>query len=75
MKKIIVMPKFKSEGAEADWWASPVGRTFLKHKSSEDRQSKAKAKGSSLVAQLSNKPSVQIAIRPPAREGLLREEG
>lgn len=65
MKKIIVMPKFKSESAEADWWASPDGRSYVKNKYSENRQNKVNAEGSSLVAKLSNKPSVQIAIRLP----------
>jgi len=59
------MPKFKSEGEEADWWASPGGRAFLKQKSAEEHKGTIKSGGSSLVASLNKKRSVQIAIRLP----------
>lgn len=59
------MPKFKSESEEADWWASPAGRAFVKQKSAESQRKKTKAAGSSLVAKLNRKPSLQIAIRLP----------
>ena len=50
--------KFKSESEEADWWASRAGREYVRQKSS-------KARGSSLVAKMNQKRSVQIAIRLP----------
>jgi hypothetical protein len=58
-------PKFKTESEEADWWASPAGRTYVKRKSAEARSKGTKAVGSSLVARLNQKRSVQIAIRLP----------
>jgi predicted DNA binding CopG/RHH family protein len=58
------MPKFKSESEEADWWASPAGRVFLKRKSKELQARGAGPTGSALVAKL-NKPSTQIALRLP----------
>ena len=64
-KKLVQMPKFRSESAEADWWASPAGRAFLKQKSAEARSKRTKTGGSSLVARLNKKSSVQIAIRLP----------
>jgi predicted DNA binding CopG/RHH family protein len=56
------MPKFKSEGEEADWWASAAGRAFLKRRSRELQARGARPTGSALVAKL-NKPSTQIALR------------
>ena len=67
-KKSLRMPKFKSESEEADWWASPAGRAYVKQKSAEAQSKGAKAKGSSLVAMLNKKRSVQIAIRLPAAD-------
>jgi predicted DNA binding CopG/RHH family protein len=64
-KKMLEMPKFKSESEEADWWASPAGRALVKQKSAEGQRKKAKTAGSSLVAKLNKKPSLQIAIRLP----------
>jgi predicted DNA binding CopG/RHH family protein len=64
-RKSLEMPKFKSESEEADWWASPAGRAFVKQKSAESQRKKTKAAGSSLVAKLNRKPSLQIAIRLP----------
>jgi hypothetical protein len=32
-KKPIEMPMFANEGEEADWWASPQGREFVKQNS------------------------------------------
>ena len=64
-KKPLLMPKFKSESAEADWWASPAGRAYVKQKSSEARAAGAKPVGSGLVESLNKKRSVQIAIRLP----------
>ena len=68
-KKSVQIPKFRTESEEADWWASPVGRAYVKQKSAE-AQSKRAAKGtrragSRLVAMLNKKRSVQIALRLP----------
>ena len=59
------IPKFRSESDEADWWASPAGRAFVKQKSAEAQSKRIKAGGSPLVAMLNKKRSVQIAIRLP----------
>jgi predicted DNA binding CopG/RHH family protein len=64
-KKTPNMPRFKTESEEADWWASPVGRAYVKERSAEARSKGAKASGSSLVAKLNKKSSIQIAIRLP----------
>jgi lipopolysaccharide biosynthesis regulator YciM len=64
-KTMLEMPKFKTESEEADWWASPAGRAYVKRKSAEGRRKGTKAAGSTLVAKLSKKPSLQIAIRLP----------
>jgi hypothetical protein len=34
-KRTLEMPKFKNESEEADWWASPAGRAYVKRKSAE----------------------------------------
>lgn len=44
-KKKLQMPRFKSESEEADWWASPVGRSYVKQRSAETRSKGTKAKG------------------------------
>lgn len=67
-KKNLQMPKFKSESEEADWWASPVGRAYLKRKSTEARSTGARARGSSLVTKLNERRSTQIAIRLPGTD-------
>jgi len=64
-KKVLEMPRFLSESEEADWWASPAGRAYVKQKSAEGQRKKTKSAGSSLVAKLNKKPSLQIAIRLP----------
>ena len=64
-KKTIVMPKFKSEGEEADWWASRAGREYVKQKSADAQSQGTKSRGSSVVARMNQKSSVQIAIRLP----------
>lgn len=58
-------PKFRSGSEEADWWASPAGRAFVKQRSSEARSKGTRAGGSRLVSALNKKSSVQIAIRLP----------
>lgn len=55
-------PAFADEDAEAQWWASVDGRTFLKKKAALNE----KHKGSRLVANLNATKTVQIAIRLPA---------
>ena len=67
-KKRLQMPKFKSESEEADWWASPTGRAYVKQRSAEARPKGTKATGSGLVTKLSNKRSTQIAIRLPGTD-------
>ena len=59
------LPKFKSEGVEADWWASPSGRAFVKAKSSEARIRGMKMAESRLLSKLPAKKTVQIALRMP----------
>jgi hypothetical protein len=54
-----------NESAEADWWASPAGRAYVKQKSAEARAEGAKTGGSSLVSKLNRKSSIQIALRLP----------
>lgn len=60
------IPKFKTERAEAEWWASKAGRSYVKRKSRALHANGARSAGSPLVAQLSRKAkSTQIAIRLP----------
>ena len=54
-------PRFVSESAEADWWASDEGRAFLKQ-----QPPVVKKQGSQLVAKLSRANTVQIALRLPS---------
>ena len=63
--KPVAMPKFKSENEEADWWAGRTGRDYVKQKSAEARSKGTTVVGSSLVAKLNRKRSIQIAIRLP----------
>jgi hypothetical protein len=51
MKKQAI-PKFTSEDQEADWWASPAGRGYVKRRSAEAQSQGVKARGSSLVDRL-----------------------
>ena len=66
--KSLQMPSFKNESEEADWWASAEGRAYVKQRSAEARSKGAKVSGSPLVAKLSEKRSVQIAIRVPGAD-------
>ena len=66
--KSLQMPSFKNESEEADWWASAEGRAYVKQRSAEAHSKGAKASGSRLVAKLSEKRSVQIAIRLPGAD-------
>jgi len=63
VEKTLYMPRFKSESEEADWWASPAGRAYLKQRSAEARSKGTRASGSALVAKLNKRSSIQIAIR------------
>src|SRR5712691_9701977 len=65
MNKTIEIPKFETESEEADWWASRAGRDYVKRKSAEAQSKGTKAKGSTIVAKLNQKSSIQIAIRLP----------
>jgi predicted DNA binding CopG/RHH family protein len=67
-KETLQMPSFKNESEEADWWASPAGRAYVKQRSAEASSKGAKTRGSGLVAKLNEKRSVQIAIRLPATD-------
>jgi len=51
-KKAPQMPKFRNESEEADWWASPPGRFYVKQKISAGPSEKDLGRGSSLVARL-----------------------
>jgi predicted DNA binding CopG/RHH family protein len=64
-RKIPVIPTFKGESEEADWWASRAGREYVKLKAADAQTEGSKARGSSLVAKMNRKSSVQIAIRLP----------
>jgi predicted DNA binding CopG/RHH family protein len=64
-KKMPDIPKFRNESEEADWWASRAGRAYVEQKSADAQSKGAKARGSSLVAKMNLKSSVQIAIRLP----------
>ena len=64
-RKVLEVPKFLSESDETDWWASPAGRAYVKQKSADGQRKRTKSAGSSLVAKLNRKPSLQIAIRLP----------
>jgi predicted DNA binding CopG/RHH family protein len=64
-KRTLEMPRFKNESEETAWWASPAGRTYVKRKSAEAQLKRTKAAGSSLVAKLARRPSVQITLRLP----------
>ncbi len=66
-KKPLQMPRFKSESEEADWWASPAGRAYVKHKSAEAQSKGAQAGGSSLVAKLNKKSNIRINRRSSTR--------
>ena len=59
------MPKFGNESDEADWWASRAGKEYVKKKSADARVEGKEVRGSSLIAGMNQKSSVQIAIRLP----------
>jgi len=51
----MAIPKFKTESDEAEWWASPAVRSYVKRKSSSQHAKGVRAAGSHLVAELSKK--------------------
>jgi predicted DNA binding CopG/RHH family protein len=57
------IPKFRSESAEADWWASAEGRAFVKRKSKELEAKGLKPAGSKLVARMNREKSASITMR------------
>jgi predicted DNA binding CopG/RHH family protein len=61
-KKQSEIPKFKNESEEADWWSSAAGKTWVKQRSAAKSQG-TKLRGSSLLAEMNRKSTVQIAIR------------
>ena len=63
--KRAIIPVFKSESDEADWWASGARREFVQQKSAESASKGKVLMGSPLVARLDKSGSVQIALRPP----------
>ncbi len=64
-RKTTDIPKFKNESEEADWWASRAGRAFVEQKFAAHQSAGTKPRGSSLIAKMNQKSSVQIAIRLP----------
>jgi hypothetical protein len=66
MKEATVqMPRFKSESEEANWWASPAGRAYVKLKSAESQRKGAAPAGSRLVAELNEKKERSDCDPPP----------
>jgi len=66
--KASAIPTFKSESDEADWWASPEGREFVRRKAAAARKNRTGMAGSQLVEQINRKSSVQIALRLPEED-------
>ncbi len=66
--KQLQMPKFKTESEEADWWATPEGRAYVKQRSAQARSKGVNPHGSKLVAELNEKRSIQIALRLPGAD-------
>lgn len=63
------MPKFQSEGEEADWWASRAGREYVKWKSAAAQSEGNKVRGSSLVGKMNRKSGAkpgEVDARYPA---------
>ena len=56
------MPSFKNESEEADWWASPAGRAYVRQRSAEASSKGAKTRASGLVAKSGEKRSAQVSI-------------
>ena len=63
VKKQSELPKFKNESEEADWWSSPAGKAYVKQRSAAAKSRGKKLRGSSVLAKMNRKSTVQIAIR------------
>ena len=63
--KQTTIPVFKTKSEEADWWAGPAGRAFIKKTSAASVADQKRPNGSSLVSSLNKSSSVQIALRLP----------
>lgn len=63
--KSVKVPKFSNESDEADWWASPEGREFVRTQASRARAAGETVKGSPLATKLNGGATVQIALRVP----------
>ena len=64
-RKTPEMRRFKNESEEADWWASRAGRAYVEQKFADHQAAGTKLRGSSLIAKMNQKSTVQIAIRLP----------
>lgn len=64
-KKQTEIPKFKNESEEADWWSGAAGKAWAKRRSAAAKSQGIKPRGSTLVAAMNRKSTVQIAIRLP----------
>ena len=62
-KKQSEITKFKNESEEADWWSSAAGKAWVKQRSAAAKSQGTKLRGSSLLAGMNRKSTVQIAIR------------
>jgi len=67
-RRSLEIPKFKSDGEEADWRDSPAGREYVKQRSVKARSKGGGTGAARLVAKLNAKRSVQIAIRLPGAD-------
>jgi hypothetical protein len=57
------IPRFKNESEEANWWSSAAGKAYVKQRSATAKSQGTKLRGSSLLAGMNRKSTVQIAIR------------
>lgn len=62
--KEISFPKFSSEEAEADWWASPEGRAYTKQQAVEVVNSHREGKAVGVIGK-AGLMNTQISIRIP----------
>ena len=62
-KKQSEIPKFKNGSEEADWWSGAAGKAWIKQRSAAAKSQGTKLRGSSLLAKMNRKSTVQIAIR------------
>jgi len=64
-RKTREIPKFINESDEADWWASRREKNTWKKHAAAAQSVGSKRQGSTLIATMNRKSSVQIAIRLP----------